>query len=110
MLRYLLTIPALALAVPAAAQSPTPEPLRSGLDIQVRRSGDTTWIPARTGVIERAGHTCVMARLEAADPATGDFILTSFKAFTGVRLMDTEGRWHVISATELLTLQQCTLE
>ena len=107
MLRYLLVIPTLALVAPASAQTSTSEPLRSGLDIQVRRSGDTTWTAARTGSIVGRGRSCVMVQIAPADPATGDFILTSFKAFTGVRLRDVEGRWHEISGNELAVLRGC---
>lgn len=110
MLRYLVVIPTLALVAPASAQTSTSEPLRSGLDIQVRRSGDTTWTAARTGSIMGRGRSCVMVQIAPADPATDDFILASFKAFTGVRLQDVEGRWHEMAATDLLNLQQCTPE
>ena len=107
-IRFTLIMAAFTLAAPLSAQT-TPTPAVSpGMEIQVRHAGDTTWTTARAGGISGQNRDCAMVKLVPTDPATGDFFLTSFKAFTGVRVRDAGGQWREISAAELTALQHCT--
>ena len=94
---------------PLSAQASDSLVISTRMEIQVRRSADSTWKTATTGGIFNAQRSCVMVKLEA-DDASGDYILTSFKAFAGVRVKGRNGEWQEISAAELTRLQHCSLE
>ena len=102
-----LIMGAFAVATPLSAQTPSGPMVRSGIEIQVRRASDTAWTSASTESIVKGMNSCVVVRLDPGHDADGGYMLTSFKAFSGVRVKDATGHWTEISADELTKLQEC---
>jgi len=105
--RNALILTMLAFATPLSAQTSTVPTITSGMEIQLRRAGDTTWTNATTGAILGSGHTCVMVKLEPVDRMDGSYILRTFNGFVAVRFKDAHEQWHELAPAELRTLQEC---